>query len=99
MEFRLELRGRAASVSVSHLGVNAAELLLEMVQHLRDFFYRLNDARQPPWTEFPSPFQFVLHGMRADAPRFSLPVEASARCFVTFPPPATIDSVRVLRVR
>jgi hypothetical protein len=32
--------------------------------------------------------------MHADAARFSLPVEASARCFVTFPPPFTIDSVR-----
>jgi acetylornithine deacetylase len=96
MEFRLELRGRAASVSVSHLGVNAADLLSHMVQHLRDSFHRLNDARQPPWTEFPSPFQFVLHGMHVDAPRFSLPVEATARCFVTFPPPATIDSIRAL---
>jgi acetylornithine deacetylase len=96
MEFRLVLRGRAASVSVSHLGVNAAELLSHMVQHLRVSFQRLNDARQPPWTEFPSPFQFVVHGMHVDAPRFSLPVEATARCFVTFPPPATIDSVRAL---
>jgi acetylornithine deacetylase len=94
MEFRMELRGRAASVSVSHLGANAAELLSHLVQHLRDSFQRLNDARQPPWTEFPSPFQFVLHEIHAEAPRFSLPVEATARCFVTFPPPATIDSVR-----
>ena len=71
MEFRLELKGRPASVSVSHLGVNAAELLSQTVQHLRDAFLRLNDTRQPPWTEFPSPFQFVVHGMHADAPRFS----------------------------
>jgi acetylornithine deacetylase len=94
MEFRMELKGRAASVSVSHLGANAAELLSRVVQHLQDSFQRLNDARQPPWTEFPSPFQFVLHGIHAEASRFSLPIEATARCFVTFPPPATIDSVR-----
>jgi len=96
MEFRLELKGLPASVSVSHLGVNAAELLSHMVRHLRDSFHRLNDTRRPPWTEFPSPFQFVVHGMHADAPRFSVPVEASARCFVTFPPPAAIDSVRAM---
>jgi acetylornithine deacetylase len=96
MEFRIEMKGRPASVSVSHLGVNAAELLSQMVQHLRDAFLGLNDTREPPWTEFPSPFQFVVHGMHADAPRFSLPVKANAVCFVTFPPPATINSVRVL---
>jgi acetylornithine deacetylase len=94
LEFRLKLTGRPASASVSHLGTNAAELLSQMLQHLRDSFHRLNDAREPPWTEFPSPFQFVVHGMHADAPRFSLPVEANARCFVTFPPPFAIDSVR-----
>jgi len=94
LEFRLNVTGRAASTSVSHLGANAAELLSHMLQHLRDAFHRLNDAREPPWTEFPSPFQFIVHGMHADAPRFSLPVEANARCFVTFPPPFMIDSVR-----
>jgi acetylornithine deacetylase len=94
LEFRLKLTGQPASTSVSHLGANAAELLSQMLKHLRVSFHRLNETREPPWTEFPSPFQFIVHGMHADAPRFSLPVEASARCFVTFPPPFTIDSVR-----
>jgi acetylornithine deacetylase len=94
MEFRLELKGRPASASVSHVGINAVELLSQTVEHLRGSFHRLNDTRQPPWTEFPSPFQFVVHGMHADAPRFSVPVEAMARCFVTFPPPATVDGIR-----
>lgn len=95
MEFHVALQGRPASVSVSHLGVNAAELLSRTLLHLRDAFFRRNDTRQPPWTEFPSPYQFVIHGMHADAPRFSVPVEAGARCFVTFPPPDTIDRVRL----
>jgi acetylornithine deacetylase len=94
LEFRLKLTGRPASTSVSHLGVNAAELLSQTLLHLRDSFHRLNDGREPPWTEFPSPFQFVINAMHADTSRFSLPVEASARCFVTFPPPFTIDGVR-----
>jgi acetylornithine deacetylase len=98
LEFRLNVTGRPASTSVSHLGANAAELLSYMLQHLRDSFYRLNDAREAPWTEFPSPFQFIVHGMYADAPRFSLPVEARARCFLTFPPPFTIDRVRAFLV-
>ena len=94
MEFHVSLKGRPASVSVSHLGVNAAELLLRSLLHLREAFYRLNSTRAAPWTQFPSPYQFVVHGMQADAPRFSVPVDASARCFVTFAPPTTIADVR-----
>ena len=56
MEFRIELKGRPASVSVSHLGVNAAELLSQTVQHLRDAFHRLNDTRQPPGPSSPARF-------------------------------------------
>jgi Peptidase family M20/M25/M40 len=82
MEFRLELKGRPASVSVSHLGANAAEMLARLLLVLRERFNALNETRQPPWTEFPSPYQFVVHGMSADAPRLSIPIEASARCFV-----------------
>jgi acetylornithine deacetylase len=96
MEFHITAKGQPASVSVSHLGSNAAELLLRVLLHLRDAFFRLNATRQPPWTEFPSPFQFVIHGLAADAPQLCVPVEASARCFVTFPPPATIEGIRAL---
>lgn len=94
MEFHVAMKGRPASVGVSHLGANAAELLARSLLHLRDAFSRLNDARQPPWTQFPSPYQLVIHGMAADAPRFCVPVEAHARCFVTFPGPHTIDGMR-----
>src|SRR5712692_3229334 len=94
MEFHIELKGRPASVSVSHLGANAAELLSRTLLHLREAVFGLNAGRQPPWTQFPSPYQFVIHGVHADAHRFSVPIAARARCFVTFPPPATIASVR-----
>jgi acetylornithine deacetylase len=94
MEFHIAVKGRPASVGVSHMGSNAAETLSRTLIALRDAFFRLNDGRQPPWTEFPSPYQLVIHGLIADAPRFCVPVEASARCFVTFPPPDTIQSMR-----
>jgi acetylornithine deacetylase len=94
LEFHIAVKGRPASVGVSHMGSNAAETLSRTLIGLRDAFFRLNDGRQPPWTEFPSPYQLVIHGLTADAPRFCLPVEASARCFVTFPPPDTIESMR-----
>jgi acetylornithine deacetylase len=98
MEFQVKLKGRPASVSVSHLGANSAEMLSRLLLHLRDVFCRRNDAREPPWSEFPSPNQFVIHGLFSDAPRFSVPVEASARCFVTFVPPASVDDVRAFLV-
>jgi acetylornithine deacetylase len=94
MEFHVAVKGLPASISVSHLGANAAEMLSRTLLDLRDAFFRLNARRQPPWTDLPSPYQLVIHGLNADAPRFCVPVEASARCFVTFPPPDTIDSVR-----
>jgi hypothetical protein len=47
LEFRLNVTGRAASTSLSHLGASAAELLSHILQHLRDSFHRLNDAREP----------------------------------------------------
>lgn len=96
MEFQVSMKGSPASVSVSHLGSNAAEMLLRSLLHLRETFHRLNAARQPPWTEFPSPFQFVIHGLQASAPPFSVPTQASARCFITFPPPASIAGMREL---
>jgi acetylornithine deacetylase len=94
MEFHISLKGRPASISVSHLGANAAEMLARLLLFMRERFHALNKTRQPPWTEFPSPYQFVIHGISADAPRLSVPVEASARCFVTFPPPASVGAMR-----
>lgn len=94
MEFHLDCKGQPASVSVSHMGANAAEMLSQTLLHLRAKFHRLNENLQSSWSEFPSPYQFIIHGMDADAPRFSLPVTARARCFVTFPPPAKVESVR-----
>jgi acetylornithine deacetylase len=86
MEFHVALKGRPASVSVSHMGANAAEMLSRMLLDLRDAFFRLNDKRRAPWTEFPQPLPAGhVTGLNADAPRFCVPVDASARCFTTLP--------------
>jgi len=94
MEFHVEVKGKPASVSVSHLGANAVEMLSSILLYMRNAFHQLNDARPPQWTEFPSPYQFVIHGVIASADRFCVPTVALARCFVTFPPPSTVESVR-----
>ena len=94
LEFNIRQRGRAASVSVSHLGRNAIELLANTIAQLRTEVHRLNADRRPPWSEFPSPFQFVVHSIFSDAARFSIPVDATARCFLTFTPPMNLDDMR-----
>ena len=94
LEFDILFKGRPASVSVSHMGVNAAEVMSRVLLQLREDFFALNAARQPPWTQFPSPYQFVIHAVQADARRFTVPDEARARCFVTFPPPDTLAGMR-----
>src|SRR5262245_12236948 len=53
VQFEVLVKGRPASVSVSHLGVNAAELLARLVVRLRDAVFALNEGRREPWTRFP----------------------------------------------
>jgi len=45
MEFEVRLSGRPASVVVSHVGVNAAELMARLLIRLREAFFALNETR------------------------------------------------------
>lgn len=94
LEFDIEFKGRPVSASVSHMGLNAAEVMARVLLKLRDEFFARNAARQPPWAQFPSPYQFVIHAMRSDSKRFTVPGLATARCYVTFPPPDTLARVK-----
>jgi acetylornithine deacetylase len=94
LQFGLHVRGLPASVSVSHMGVNAAEMLARLLVHLRDSFARLNDGRVTPWTRFPSPFQLIVQSMHSDGELLTVPEIARGQCHVTFPPPASLDSTR-----
>jgi acetylornithine deacetylase len=96
MEFSLAVEGKSASVSVSHMGVNAAEALCRILLDMRQNIHRLNEGRQGAWREYPSPYQFVVHGLASDAPRFCVPDTAQARCFVTFPPPHSVADIKSL---
>jgi acetylornithine deacetylase len=94
LQCRLRVKGRPASVAVSHLGWSAAEMLAELALALKRDIHALNDGRQPPWDRFPSPFQCVLQRLRSDAPIFTLPEDASALLYVTFCPPVTLPAMR-----
>ncbi|MEQ1908687.1 MAG: M20/M25/M40 family metallo-hydrolase [Vicinamibacterales bacterium] len=90
----IDVRGKPASISVAHLGVNAADRLARLVARLADRVRALNPQRQDPWTQFPSPFQFVTQRMFAEAPQLTVPEHAEATCCTTFPPPWTVVDMR-----
>lgn len=94
MEFGIKMRGKPASVSVSHMGVNAAENLCGLLLYLKANFSALNSDLKEPWNRFPSPFQFVVQSISASSSQMTVPVDAYARNYVTFPPPHSIATIR-----
>lgn len=94
LQCRLLVKGRPASVAVSHLGWSAAEMLAELSLALKREIHALNDRRAAPWDRFPSPFQCVLQHLASEAPIFTLPEEGSALLYVTFCPPFTLESMK-----
>ncbi len=94
MQFAIEMPGRPASVSVSHMGINAAEMLSELLLELRSSIFALNDARAAPWTQYPSPNQFVTQSFNAEGRQLTVPDRAGAICYLTFTPPHTLQELR-----
>jgi acetylornithine deacetylase len=96
LQFEVAVRGRAASVAVSHLGCNAAEQIARLVLALRDAVHTLNDARTAPWTRFPSPFQLCVQRLHSEGAQLTVPDRATAQCYVTFAPPFALSDMREL---
>lgn len=94
LQFDVVAHGSPSSVSVSHLGVNAAEILFELLLDLRREIFALNEHRSEAWRIFPSPFQFVTQAIAAEAVTLTVPELARATCYVTFPPPTTVADMR-----
>lgn len=96
LQFEVAVRGRPASVAVSHMGCNAAELMARLVLALRDAVHALNDARTAPWTRFPSPFQLCVQRIHSEGTQLTVPDRADAQCYVTFAPPFALSDMRRL---
>ena len=96
VEFGIVLKGKPASVGVSHVGVNAAEMLARLVLHIRDAVFALNAERSELWKQFPSPFQISLQEIESVGRQLTVPDLARARFYMTFPPPFTLASMREL---
>jgi acetylornithine deacetylase len=94
LRIEIEVKGRPAAVGVSHLGVNAAEMLARLFLRLKEFVHALNVECVPPWTQFPSPFQFVVCELASQGDALTIPESARAACHVTFPPPWTAEKMR-----
>jgi acetylornithine deacetylase len=94
LQFSLSVKGRPASVSVSHMGCNAAEALMAFLLHLRDKILALNSGRAQHWAQFPSPNQCVTQSINATAQPLTVPDSAEAMCYMTFTPPHTVESMR-----
>lgn len=94
LTFGVEVKGKPASVSVSHMGINAAEMLARLALQLREAVFALNAGRAGPWTQFPSPFQLSLQQVESCGRQFTVPDTARARFHMTFPPPFTLARAR-----
>jgi len=96
VQFEIVLKGKPASVSVSHMGTNAAEMMARLVIHLREAIFALNDQRLPPWDRFPSPYQLVVQKIESQGAQLTVPDLAVAQCYVTFPPQDNLATMRGL---
>ncbi|HEV2915729.1 MAG TPA: M20/M25/M40 family metallo-hydrolase [Pyrinomonadaceae bacterium] len=94
LQFEIVLKGKPASVSVSHMGTNAAEWMARLVIQLREAVFALNAGRVEPWTRFPSPYQFVLQKIQSEGAQLTVPELSVAQCYVTFPPQFSLASMR-----
>lgn len=94
LQFSVKVTGRPASVSVSHMGLNAAELLFELLLRLRQETFALNEGGASPWNRFPSPNQFSTQTVNSVGRQLTVPDHAEAMCYMTFTPPHTLQTIR-----
>ncbi len=94
LRFAVEFSGRPASVSVSHMGTNAIERLAELLQEMSGHVFARNASLPPPWTDFPSPNQFITQTFRGEGAPLTVPDHAVAECYVTFCPPESLAGMR-----
>jgi acetylornithine deacetylase len=99
LQFDVRVQGSPASISVAHMGVNAAEILAEFALELCGAVRSRNQRLQPPWDRFPSPFQCVTQALRSSGQPLTVPETAEGTFWITFPPPAALDDMRALIAR
>jgi acetylornithine deacetylase len=94
LRFSVEVTGKPASVSVSHVGINAAEKLMDLLQLIKAEIFGRNAGRPEPWTIYPSPNQFITQSFHSEGVPLTVPERARAECYVTYTPPDTLQTIR-----
>jgi acetylornithine deacetylase len=92
LKMQLNVSGKPASVGVSHVGRNAAEILAHTMLVLKQSVSELNSSIEPPWTQFPSPNQLSTIALKCEETTLTVPSAASATLYATFIPPHTVSS-------
>jgi acetylornithine deacetylase/succinyl-diaminopimelate desuccinylase-like protein len=92
LKFSLTAFGKPASVSVSHMGANAAELLAAACLALKSATLDLNRMNEPPWLQFPSPNQISTIALECGESALTVPDKAKAVLYATFTPPHSVAS-------
>ena len=92
IKVRLVSFGKPASVSVSHMGLNAAEILAGTCLALKSAVLDLNKSVQSPWSQFPSPNQISTIALTCEEAALTVPARAEATLYATFTPEHTIES-------
>jgi acetylornithine deacetylase len=92
IKFGVAVIGSPASVSVSHMGVNAAEMLARLILEMKDAVHALNASNCAPWTRYPSPNQLSTVELLCHETTLTVPALASATCYATFTPPHRVAS-------
>jgi acetylornithine deacetylase len=94
LQFQIDLKGKPASVSVSHLAVNAAEMIASLGMFLKGAIHSLNQTRPSEWLCFPSPYQCSMQTIQSTSTIFTVPETATASFFVTFCPPHDLRTMK-----
>lgn len=94
VRFGVRVYGKPSSVSVSHVGVNAAEMLARLLLQMREATFALNASNVEPWTQFPSPNQLAVLSLECAETPLTVPAVASATCYATFTPPLDLRAFR-----
>lgn len=94
--FRLTTYGKPAPSCRSDLGVNAIELMLPLLQRLRELEARLNSQLPDPWKEVAHPISFNPGKIEGGSWTGAVAEKCQLEAQMAFLPPYTLESFRQL---
>jgi len=96
LQLDMKIIGKPASVVVSHMGQNSAEILAALLLELKSEILALNQTLDVEWQRYPFPYQFVVQSLQSQSLPLTVPTVAHAKAHITFPPPYTLSKMKEL---